>query len=174
MPQTVSVFEVQQFLGSVFSPFAEQVCWIASSWFSQVFSFIVGEKIFIIGLNPYEEDFLKDSFASNHFACPGLPVARIVQLGQFDRRNFYAITERCKGQALVDFDDKVQRQMVPALFETLDCIHRADVSHAEGWGLTNSEGQGDHRGIRLGGRAAGGLSLRYRLPGLLVRGYPLC
>jgi hygromycin-B 4-O-kinase len=145
VPQTVSTVEIQQFLGSVFNPFTEQVCWIASGWFSQAFSFTAQEKTFIIRLNPYEEDFLKDGFAANHYACPGLPVPRIVQLGQFDRRYFYAITERCKGQALEDFDEKVQRQMIPAIFDTLDRVHCADISKAEGWGLTNSEGQGMFR-----------------------------
>jgi hygromycin-B 4-O-kinase len=142
VPQTVSVSEVQQFLGSVFSPFAEQVDWVAAGWFSQVFSFVAGEKVFIIRLNPYEEDFFKDRFAFNHYAGPGLLVPRIVQLGRFDRRYFYAITERCKGRTLLDFDDQVQRQMVPALFEILDRIQLTDISKTEGWGLTNSEGRG--------------------------------
>ena len=142
MPQTISSNEVQQFLCSVFNPLAEQVCWIASGWFSQVFSFVVGEKAFIMRLNPYEEDFLKDGFAFNHYACPGLPVPGVVQLGSFDRRYFFAITERCQGLALESFDVEVQRQMVPTLFETLDMIHRTDISGLEGWGLTNAHGQG--------------------------------
>ena len=57
MAQTLSSDEVLQCLRSVFNPLAEQVRWVASGWFSQAFSFLVGEKVFIIRLNPYEEDF---------------------------------------------------------------------------------------------------------------------
>jgi len=133
---------MQQFLGSVFNPLAEQVTWIASGWFSQVFSFEVGERAYIIRLNPYEADFQKDVFAYQHYAGPGLPVPRILQIGQFDRRYYFAISERCAGKALVDFEDEPVRQMVPALFETLDTIHNVDVSGFEGWGLTGVDGHG--------------------------------
>lgn len=142
MAQTITSGEVQQFLSSVFNPLAEQVIWIASGWFSQVFSFKVRETDYIIRLNPYEEDFQKDAFAYQHFARPGLPVPRILQIGQFDRRYCFAISERCPGKALADFEDDIVRQMVPALFETLDTIHRVDVSGFEGWGLRGGDGQG--------------------------------
>ena len=116
MLQTISSHEVQQFLQSAFNPFAEQVYWIASGWFSQVFSFEVGEKAYIIRLNPYEEDFLKDAIAHQRFNQPGLPVPRILQIGQFDRSYYFAISERCAGKALADFEEEVIRRMTPVLF----------------------------------------------------------
>jgi hypothetical protein len=48
--QTLPSDEVLQFLRSVFNPLAEQVRWVASGRFSQAYSFLVGEKVFIIRL----------------------------------------------------------------------------------------------------------------------------
>lgn len=142
MAQTISSHEVQQFLCSVFHPLSEQVGWIAAGWFSQVFSFEVGEKGYILRLNPYEEDFLKDAFAYQHFNQPDLPIPRILQNGQFDRRYYYAISERCAGQALADFEVEMISRMTPALFKTLDIIHSMDISGYQGWGLRGVDGHG--------------------------------
>jgi hygromycin-B 4-O-kinase len=142
MPQTIASEEILQFLCSVFHPAAEEVRWIAAGWFSQVFSFEAGEDSYIIRLNPYEEDFQKDVFAWQHFAGPDLPIPRILQIGKFDRRYHYAISERCAGGSLNNFEDDTIRRLAPDMFHTIDVIRSIDVSGFAGWGLMSADGLG--------------------------------
>ena len=64
----------------------------------------------------------------------------VVLLGPFNATRRFCITERCSGRMLNDMDKAAVKHVVPQLFETLDAIHRVDVSGYSGWGLTDANG----------------------------------
>jgi len=138
----IDVETVAQFLQSHFDQRAGSVRFIGSGWFSHAFSFTTGEQAYIFRMNSYQEDFRKDDFAYRHFSSPRLPIPRVVQLGQFDETQYYCVTERCPGQTLNDMRVADVLKVAPRLFETLDAIHRVDVSGYAGWGLTDANGNG--------------------------------
>ncbi len=65
-----------------------------------------------------------------------------MQLGRFDETFYFAITERCQGATLNDFEQETIEQFLPSLFDTLNSIHRLDCSNYFGWGLTDASGNG--------------------------------
>ena len=138
----LAVETVHQFLQANLHRDAASVQWIGSGWFSHAFSFTVGERAFVFRVNLYLQDLQKDAFAYQHFASARLPIPRVVLLGQFDETRHFCITERCSGQTLNDLGKAVVRKVMPRLFETLDAIHRVDVSDYTGWGLTDANGNG--------------------------------
>ena len=142
MMTDLAVGIVSQFLQANFHRDIASVQWIGSGWFSSAFSFTIGEEAFILRVNSYLEDLQKDAFAYQHFASARLPIPRVVLLGQFDETRHFCITERCSGRTLNDLDKATVRKVVPRLFETLDAIHRVDVSDYAGWGLTDANGNG--------------------------------
>ena len=133
---------VGQFLQQNFDKRAASVAFIGAGWFSQAFSFTADGQGFIFRVNAYEEDFQKDALAYHHFSSPALPIPRVVRIGQFDDSRYYMITERCEGRNLNQMDTTDVRRIVPRLFETLDALHRVDVSGYAGWGLADAAGNG--------------------------------
>jgi len=133
---------VCQFLQEHFHKQVSSVCFLGAGWFSQAFSFAVSGQEFIFRVNTCEEDFQKDALAYHHFSSPALPIPRVVRIGQFDDTRYYMITERCAGCNLNQMDADGVRQLVPRLFETLDALHRVDVSGYAGWGLADAVGNG--------------------------------
>ena len=131
------------FLQAQFSPDATNLTFLKEGWFSQAFGFSAGGQDYILRLNSWEVDFQKDAFAGEYLAGPGLPAPRVVRLGRFDRRLFYAITPRCPGRDLSEWDSETHRRLAPALFTALDALRRWDASALPGWGLTG----GDMRGL---------------------------
>ena len=110
--------------------------------FSYAYAFTVDRQAYILRVNTFLEDFQKDTFAYQHFTTPSLPIPRMVRLGQFDDRWYFAITTRCPGQTLAEMAEIDARRVAPGLFETLDAIRWIDVSSFRGWGLTDAWGNG--------------------------------
>jgi hygromycin-B 4-O-kinase len=142
MMTDLTVGIVSQFLQANFHRDIASVQWIGSGWFSHAFSFIVGEQAFIFRVNSYLEDLQKDDFAYQHYASAQLPIPRVILIGKFDVTRHFCIAERCPGRTLSDMDEASIRKVVPQLFETLDAIHRVNVSGYVGWGLTGANGNG--------------------------------
>jgi hygromycin-B 4-O-kinase len=93
-------------------------------------------------VNSWLEDFQKDVFAREHFSSTALPIPQVVCIGKFDETQHYCITLRCEGRTLKDNNNADDLQVVPSLFDTLDAIHRIDVSPSHGWGLANADSHG--------------------------------
>jgi hygromycin-B 4-O-kinase len=66
----------------------------------------------------------------------------VIQTGRFDERLYYAITPRCPGRDLSDWDTETRRRLAPDLFACLDVLYRWDSSGLPGWGLTDGHMHG--------------------------------
>lgn len=133
---------VRCFLQLHFGSFISDVTLIGAGMFSQAFSFNLNQQQLVIRFNSYLEDFQKDAFAHQAFTSPELPIPKVVQLGHFDETSYFAVTERCQGMTLNDFEQETIEQFLPSLFDTLHSIHRLDCSNYSGWGLTDTSGNG--------------------------------
>lgn len=133
---------VRAFLQSHFDERARDVTLLGAGMFSQAYSFGVDQQQYVVRVNAWLEDFQKDAFAREHFASAALPIPNILRIDQFDAARFFCITERCAGRTLKDSHNADDARIVPSLFETLDAIHRIDVSPSHGWGLADANGNG--------------------------------
>ncbi len=129
---------VRTFLQTRFDSRTSNVIFIGEGWFSQAFAFDVDGQKFIVRLNEHEEDFLKDQFAQTHFAA--VPIPKVIRIGRFDEKRFFAITERCPGEALKESGSSIT--VTPSLFKALDTLRQLDTAQHRGWGLTNAHGDG--------------------------------
>ncbi len=129
---------LRTFLRTRFNARADNVVFIGEGWFSQAFAFDVDDQKLIARVNEHEEDFLKDEFAHNHFAT--VPIPKVIRIGRFDEKRFFAITERCPGDALKESGNSIT--VTPSLFKALDALHQLDTAKYTGWGLTDAHGNG--------------------------------
>lgn len=137
----IDVEAVTQFLQLHFDPSIFDVVHIGAGMFSQAFVFKLAQEEFVIRLNPYEEDFLKDKFADQHFSNK-IPVPKMIACDRFDQNYYFAITETCPGRTLNVLEEQIVLEILPNLFEALLALHTFDTSSYTGWGLTNANGHG--------------------------------
>jgi hygromycin-B 4-O-kinase len=132
---------ITNFLYFQFNSEVSEVAPIGTGMFSQAFSFRLRTQEYVIRLNSYEEDFLKDAFADRYFASI-LPIPKMICCGQLNQDYYFAITERCIGQTLVSLAKYSIGQVLPSLFDSLYALHFLDTSQYSGWGLTDTNGYG--------------------------------
>jgi hygromycin-B 4-O-kinase len=118
--------------------------YIASGMFSIAYSYEVAGIKYVIRVNETKQDFLKDQFANQHFSHL-LPVPKIIEIGQLDQQQFYATSEFVEGQTLDQTSVDNTKLLMPSIIDAIDKIHKIDVTHLRGYGLTdhNFTGQFD-------------------------------
>jgi hygromycin-B 4-O-kinase len=137
----VDKLSITNFLHFQFNSEVSEVALIGTGMFSQAFSFRLGTQEYVIRLNSYKEDFLKDAFADRHFASV-LPIPKMIFCGQLNQDYYFAITERCMGRTLGSLAKHSICQILPSLFDSLYALHFLDTSQYSGWGLTDTSGYG--------------------------------
>jgi hygromycin-B 4-O-kinase len=134
--------QVSDFLIVALGNRVSAVHFVGAGLFSQAFSFNMGVKSFIIRLNMFQEDFLKDQFAYQNYSATKLPIPEVLRIGEYEKGIYYSITRRCDGDRLDTLDENTNLKLTPALFDALFEIHGYDVSNVTGWGLMNAGGKG--------------------------------
>jgi len=115
---------------------------LATGMFSQAFSFWVNDQAFVIRFNQWKQDFLKNKYANEHFACINIPIPPIIQLGKYNDTWHYAISSLCSGQTLDKLSLEQMHTLLPNLIVTVDHIHAIDLSNQAGYGLMDEHGVG--------------------------------
>jgi len=133
---------IQDFLQIYFNHRSSDVQLIGAGWFSQAFSFSIGDQGFTFRVNQYEEDLKKDALAYQYFVAPQVPIPCTVRCGQYDKKHYYMITERVPGKKFNQLSHGDALALTPQLFETLEAIQSTDISGLGGWGLADASGQG--------------------------------
>ncbi len=119
---------------------------IASGFFSRAYAFTADSQAYVIRLNDSTialEGFINDDYAWRHFGSQGLPIPRIVAIGEFES-GCYAISERAPGRLLRECSATERQAVLPSLLNTLEIIGQADVSASHGYGYWDSNGNGPH------------------------------
>lgn len=136
---------LKEFLGHRYENISD-VTLMEGGWFSDAYSFNAGDDSFVIRINPYKADFEKDLFAAMHFNGPGLPVPAVNGIGDFPGGKYYCITDFKKGMTIHRirkmYGAEGERQVVPAMLNTLEKIHGLRTDTYPGWGHTTGEGAG--------------------------------
>lgn len=130
------------FLQECYNSDVKRLTPLATGMFSHAFSFWVGEKAFVVRFNQFEQDFLKDKYAYEYFACKDIPIPPIIQLGKYNDTWYYAISPLCPGQTLDKLSAEQMHALLPDLITTVNHIHSIDLSDHPGYGLMDEHGTG--------------------------------
>ena len=138
----LSTKKILSFLQKHYTSDATRLSPLATGMFSHAFSFRVGKKAFVVRFNQYEQDFLKDKYAYEHFACKDTPIPPIIRLGKYNDTWHYAISPLCPGQTLDKLNTEQMHALLPDLITTVNRIHNIDLSDHPGYGLMDEHGAG--------------------------------
>jgi hygromycin-B 4-O-kinase len=134
----VDVTRVEALLASRFGGDLSDIAPLGAGVWSWAFAFRQAGHDYVLRIGAHQEDFVKDRLAAR-YACPALPIPRIVALGAACG-GYYVIAERVFGGYLDDVDETQMRALLPALFAALDATRRADLAGTTGYGLWGADG----------------------------------
>jgi hygromycin-B 4-O-kinase len=109
---------------------------------SQAFSFQTSKGNFVIRVNTSSRSFLKDQKAFDLFGNKGIPIPKIIKIGQIDDVYFFAISEKAEGKHITALTDEEYNKTLPSLLKIMDDIHGLDIKETKGFGKWNLEGNG--------------------------------
>lgn len=119
---------------------------LAEGWWAQAFSFSSEKGKFVLRISAHPQDFSKDKFAYENFNSTTVPIARILETGQFNQEFHYCLSAFCEGvtadKLLAKLDHETASAIVPSILQPLYHIHQLDTSQLTGWGLTDHHGNG--------------------------------
>jgi hygromycin-B 4-O-kinase len=107
---------------------------------SQVFRFDVGERAFVVRINPTLRGFEKDLWAASTLAGR-IPVPRVETLGIVDSDHAYCISEWVRGTTLQDLPIADVEALVEEVANVWRLIAEADVSSIDGVGDFDPDGR---------------------------------
>lgn len=119
--------EVIAFLKKYFDPGVQVIEFLKGGELSQAFAFSASKGDFVIRINKDKYTFEKDEYAFEHFAGINIPVPKILEIGQFNEKLFYAISKRALGKTFDLLDKETTLKLLPKLIETLDKIHATKI-----------------------------------------------
>jgi hygromycin-B 4-O-kinase len=127
------------FLRGQFDPASTEVEPAGAGAWSQCFGFRLAAQDLVVRFGKYVDDFENDRRA-HAYAAPGLPVPRVLAIGQaFD--GYYCISTRARGIPLESVSAEHWRVLVPSVVQALEALRTSDVSAASGFGGWGGDGQ---------------------------------
>jgi hygromycin-B 4-O-kinase len=111
---------------------------------SQAFSFQISKGNFIIRVNTSSRSFYKDQKAFEIFGNKGIPIPKIIKIGQIDDVYHFAISEKAEGKHITSLTEEEYTKTLSSLLKIMDDIHALDIKSTKGFGKWNLEGNGIH------------------------------
>lgn len=144
MPIKPTKQQVEEFLSNNFTDNISEVSYLdkQGEW-SQAFSFLQGNRPFIIRFSNFQDDFLKDQIAYD-FNSNYLPVPRLISTGQA-LGGYYAISERVFGELLEELNAEKMHKIITAVFGMLSEGRMANLSSSSGYGSWDSSRNAPHK-----------------------------
>lgn len=105
---------------------------------STTFAFREKGEDYVVRFHERRDDLEKDRFAER-WAAPDLRVPHMVEIDDMPV-GAYGISQRVRGRPIDDLSEADMREILPALFGTLDRLREVDVSATRGYGLWHGDG----------------------------------
>lgn len=106
---------------------------------SQAFSFNSNGENLVVRINTDDASFKKDAYVVDHFVTKQIPAPRIIEVGKFDDKLFYAISEKAEGRTVNTFSPDEYKKVLPEMLSILDSIHSTDIRDTSGYGKWKPE-----------------------------------
>ncbi len=111
---------------------------LSGGLWSAAFAFRENGRDYVVRFHERRDDLEKDRFAER-WVAPDLRIPHMVEIGDMPV-GAYGISERVHGTPIDELDEAGMREILPALFGTLDRLREADVSTTRGYGLWHGDG----------------------------------
>lgn len=143
LPQRPTLPEAQlkAFLESYLNQPIMGVSKLAQGMLATAYEFQISGTKYIVRISHFEEDFLKDRYAFQHFSAPFLPIAKILAVGQLQGPIIFAISEKMPGQTMEQLLRKAPLSFTRPLEKTLRALLNLQPP-ASGFGLMDTNGKG--------------------------------
>lgn len=106
---------------------------------SQVYSYSLNNKEYIVRINSNLEGFKKDDYAYKHFKNNIIPIPKVIEYGKYNDTHYYCISEKAKGITFEDSSEEVVEKLLPNITKIMIAINNIDISNTSGYGIFNSE-----------------------------------
>lgn len=137
--------KVLTFLQNNFDKHISSVDFIKGGEMSQAFSFISNSSGYVIRVNSKNYSFEKDKYAYEHFRSNVILIPKIMRLGQFNEKLYFAISEQANGKNLDNFNEDTHRKLLPQLILVLDAIHKTKIDGQGRYGSWDKNGNATFR-----------------------------
>ena len=130
-------------LNGLYDSAVEELAPVGTGQISRAFSFRVGAEEYVVRFvdDTMATSFGKDEFISRTLASTRIPVPAVVMRGTHGDLH-YAISRKLPGVQSDELSVEEFERLVPSLMDTLDEIHRVDISDVSGYGPFDEQGVG--------------------------------
>ena len=116
---------------------------IGSGIIAKTFGFSVNKREYIIRFNTRKIDFEKDKYCSENFSSNKIPIPGLLKIGKAGAKSYYAISEKCKGQLIDDFDNSSMEKLLIKVFNLMFEIKSVLLTE-DGYGEFDKNGKADY------------------------------
>lgn len=120
--------EVINFLKDNFDKNIPSLQFIKGGEMSQAYSFNTSKGSFVIRINKDKWSYEKDKYAYEHFRTSSILIPKILKIGNFNEKLYFALSEAVKGKNLddlrEDFGKETIYKLLPKIIFILDEIHK--------------------------------------------------
>jgi hygromycin-B 4-O-kinase len=111
---------------------------IGEGEWSRAYAFQRDGKDHVLRIGRFRDDFDKDALAA-HYASASLPIPRLTEIAP-SPEGWHAVSDLVPGTPFDFLAADAARAALPHLFDTIEAISRADISHTSGYGVWDATG----------------------------------
>jgi hygromycin-B 4-O-kinase len=130
---------VREYTAEAQGAIAESVTQLSEGHNSQAFSFETNEgKKLVLRIGKYEQDFVMDRYAHDHFNKDALPIPAVLDIGPFRDGTFYCVSEFVEGTPSDQLNAKKFADALSSIHNAFATLFNQDISGTHGYGRIDS------------------------------------
>lgn len=134
--------KAEEFINTYFKTKGVKLEMVSGGENSQAYFFRVSGKDYVLRVSSNgKEGYIKDNIAYENFSSEGVPIPRVLEIGEIEKGLSFIITERAPGKILGDFTPDVTSKLTPKIIDVLFNIHKI-VPLGSGFGPWGLDGNG--------------------------------
>ena len=99
------------------------------------------DQALVFRLGPHLDNFKKDAAAHTRWNCKDIPIPMVTDLGTFNEKLFFALSEKVEGTRIDLIDTHGKELFKPPLLSTLSAIHLVPIPSGNTYGLWKSDAE---------------------------------
>ncbi|WP_340003316.1 aminoglycoside phosphotransferase family protein [Paenibacillus sp. FSL K6-0276] len=139
----LAMSEIEKVLWNHLTPGAVEITPLSGGNLSNVFSFILEGKGYVVKFSDLERTYETESYISNLLSGQGIPFPKCLALGRTSQLT-YLIMERMEGRNLSDCTAEEQTHQLPEIIGILTRLAEADIGGTNGYGWIGPDGNGSY------------------------------
>ncbi|MEK5416815.1 aminoglycoside phosphotransferase family protein [Paenibacillus sp. FSL L8-0708] len=139
----LTMSEIEKVLWNHLGQGAAEITPLSGGNISNVFSFILEGKDYVVKFSDLERAYETEQFVSNLLLDQGIPFPKCLGLGRTNQLT-YLIMERMEGRNLSDCTAEEQTRLMPEIIGILTRMAETDIGGTNGYGWIGPDGNGSY------------------------------